>query len=135
MFSQQYIVGLFIVTAIAFALNSVGFLILGIKYAFFLALLAALLSLIPYVGMLVANVLCMTITLISSDKLSNVFWVFIILAVVQFLHNNIGMTLIVGNKVRINGLVTIVGVFVGGALCGVSGMCLAIPGLAFKSNF
>jgi len=40
------------------------------------------------------------------------------------------MPLIVGNKVRINALVTIVGVVIGGALCGVSGMFLAIPGLA-----
>jgi predicted PurR-regulated permease PerM len=54
----------------------------------------------------------------------------VILAVVQFLDNNFGMPLIVGNKVRINALVTIVGVLVGGALCGIPGMFLAIPGLA-----
>ena len=40
------------------------------------------------------------------------------------------MPMIVGNKVRINALVTIVGVLVGGALCGIPGMFLAIPGLA-----
>jgi len=40
------------------------------------------------------------------------------------------MPLIVGNKVRINALVTIIGVLVGGTLCGIPGMFLAIPGLA-----
>jgi predicted PurR-regulated permease PerM len=40
------------------------------------------------------------------------------------------MPLVVGNKVRINALVTIIGVLIGGALCGVPGMFLAIPGLA-----
>lgn len=40
------------------------------------------------------------------------------------------MPMIVGSKVRINALVTIVGVLVGGALCGVPGMFLSIPGLA-----
>ncbi len=128
--SQQYLVGLLIETIIVFTLNSIGFLILGVKYGFFLALLAALLNLIPYVGMLVANVLCMAITLVSSDKLSSVLWVGLILAIVQLWDNNFGMTFIVGNKVRINGLVTIIGVFAGGALCGVLGMFLAIPGLA-----
>jgi predicted PurR-regulated permease PerM len=128
--SQQYLMGLFIETVIVFTLNSVGFLILGVKYAFFLALLAALLNLIPYVGMLVANVLCMTITLVSSDNLSHVLWVGIILAIVQLWDNNFGMTFIVGNKVRINGLVTIIGVLAGGALCGIPGMFLAIPALA-----
>lgn len=128
--SQQYLLGLLIETVIVFAFNSIGFLLVGIKYTFFLALVAALLNLIPYVGMLVANLLCMTITLISSDQLLQVVWVGVILALVQLWDNNLGMTFIVGNKVRINGLVTIIGVLVGGALCGVPGMFLAIPGLA-----
>ena len=80
--------------------------------------------------MLVANILCMVITLVSSDVIGNVVWVGVILALVQFLDNNFGMPLIVGNKVRINALVTILGVLVGGALCGIPGMFLAIPGLA-----
>ena len=128
--AQQYITGLLIETTIVFTLNSIGFLILGIKYAIFLALLAALLNLIPYVGMLVANIMCMAITLITSENISDVLWVGIILAAVQFIDNNFGMPLIVGNKVRINALVTIIGVLVGGALCGIPGMFLAIPGLA-----
>jgi predicted PurR-regulated permease PerM len=128
--AQQYITGLLIETTIVFTLNSIGFLILGIKYAIFLALLAALLNLIPYVGMLVANIICMVVTLVSSENISDVLWVGIILAAVQFIDNNFGMPMIVGNKVRINALVTIVGVLVGGALCGIPGMFLAIPGLA-----
>ena len=128
--AQKYLTGLLIETSLVFALNMIGFLSVGIKYAVFLALLAALLNLIPYVGMLVANVLCMMITLVSSDVMSNVLWVGVILALVQFLDNNFGMPLIVGNKVRINALVTILGVLVGGALCGIPGMFLAIPGLA-----
>jgi predicted PurR-regulated permease PerM len=62
--------------------------------------------------------------------LGDVLWVGIILAAVQFIDNNFLMPMIVGSKVRINALVTIVGVLVGGALCGVPGMFLSIPGLA-----
>ena len=40
------------------------------------------------------------------------------------------MPLIVGNKVRINALVTLLGVLIGGTLCGIPGMFLAIPALA-----
>jgi len=128
--AQKYISGLSIETTIVFALNSIGFLILGIKYAIFLALLAALLNLIPYVGMLVASILCMVITLASSDSTSTVIWVGVVLLIVQILDNQFGMPLIVGNKVRINALATIIGVLLGGALCGFPGMFLAIPGLA-----
>lgn len=128
--AQYYIVGLSIETALVFALNVIGFLILGIKYAVFLALLAALLNLIPYVGILTANVICMFITLVSSDTPTDAIWVGVVLAVVQFFDNNFGMPMIVGNKVKINALVTILGILIGGAICGIPGMFLAIPALA-----
>lgn len=128
--AQKYVTGLLIETTIVFVLNTTGFLILGIKYAIFLALLAALLNLIPYVGMLVANVFCMMVTLLSSDDASKVLWVGVVLAGVQIIDNNFTMPWIVGNKVRINALATIIGVLIGGALCGIPGMFLAIPGLA-----
>jgi len=128
--SQRYIAGLLIETTIVFSLNTIGFLILGIKYAIFLALFAALLNLIPYIGMLIANVFCVLITLITSENPADALWVAGILALVQFFDNNIGMPLIVGNNVRINALVTILGVLIGGALCGIPGTFLAIPALA-----
>jgi predicted PurR-regulated permease PerM len=128
--AQHYIMGLLIETMLVFILNVAGFLILGIKYPVLLALFAAILNLIPYVGILVANVICMLITLASSYDISNVIWVGVILGFVQVLDNNFGMPLIVGNKVKINALATIIGVLIGGALCVVSGMFLAIPALA-----
>ncbi|MBL7835011.1 MAG: AI-2E family transporter [Cyclobacteriaceae bacterium] len=130
MVARAYVLGLFIETVLVFALNVVGFLILGIRYAVFLALLAALLNNIPYIGIMVANVICILITLVSSENATDAIWVGAILGVVQFLDNNFGMPLIVGNKVKINALVTIVGILIGGVICGVPGMFLAIPGLA-----
>lgn len=130
--TQSFIVGLMIEMAVVFGLNATGFLILGIKYALFLALISAILNLVPYVGMLVANLFCMLITLISSEVMlmSEVIWVGIILGFVQFIDNNFLMTLIVGSKVRINALVTLLGVLVGGWLFGIPGMFLSIPGMA-----
>lgn len=128
--ARAYVLGLFIETVLVFALNVTGFLILGIRYAVFLALLAALLNNIPYIGIMIANVICILITLVTAEQPTDAIWVGAILAVVQFLDNNFGMPLIVGNKVKINALVTIVGILIGGAICGVSGMFLAIPGLA-----
>jgi predicted PurR-regulated permease PerM len=129
--AQHYVTGLLIETTIVFALNSIGFLILGIQYPIFLALLAAILNLVPYIGILVANVLCMATTLLTSDSIGDVVWVGVILGMVQIFDNNFGMPLIVGNKVKINALVTIIGVLIGGALCGIPGTFLAIPTIAF----
>src|SRR5690606_13728839 len=128
--SQSFITGLLIDVVIVFALNSTGFLILGIKYALFLALTAALLHLVPYIGMIAANIFCMLITLVSSENISDVLWVGLVLALVQLVDNNFLMPFIVGSKVRINAMATLIGVLVGGALCGIPGMFLAIPGIA-----
>jgi predicted PurR-regulated permease PerM len=126
----KYVVGLLIELAIVFSLNSTGFLIFGVPYPIFLALVAALLNIVPYIGMLVANIFCIIITLISSENISDIFVVAGVLAGVQIIDNNILMPLVVGNKIRINALAIITGVLVGGALAGVPGMFLAIPGIA-----
>ena len=127
---QGYMVGLLLELAIVTILNTLGFLIIGVEYAVFLGLLAAVLNLIPYIGMLIAAVLCMAVTLTTSDNLGDVVWVGVILIVVQFIDNNFIMPYVVSSKVRINALVSIIGVLVGGALAGISGMFLSIPGIA-----
>jgi predicted PurR-regulated permease PerM len=127
---QGYMVGLLIEMGIVAALNAAGFFIIGIKYAIFLAVLAAILNMIPYVGMLVATVLCMAITLTTSTQIADIIWVAVALTIVQFIDNNFLMPYIVSSKVRINALVSIIGVLIGGALAGVSGMFLSIPGIA-----
>ena len=127
---QSYMVGLLIELAIVATINSLGFLAFGIKYAIFLGLFAAILNLIPYIGMLIASIFCMLITLTSSTNLNNVLWVAVILTVVQFIDNNFIMPKVVSSKVKINALLSIICVLIGGAIAGVSGMFLSIPLLA-----
>ena len=128
--SQRYIVGLVTDMAIVCALYASGFLVLGIKYALFLALVAAIFNLLPYIGMIIANLFCMLITLVSSENMTDVVWVAVIILVGHLIDNNFLLPRIVGSKVKINALVTLLGVLVGGAVCGVPGMFLSVPALA-----
>lgn len=127
---QNYMVGLMIEMGIVAAINFLGFAIIGIEYAIFLAVFAAILNLIPYIGMLIASIFCMLVTLTTSDQISDAIWTLVVLWVVQFIDNNILMPKIVGSKVKINALITILAVLIGGALLGISGTFLAIPGIA-----
>ena len=127
---QGYMTGLIIEMGIVAAINAAGFMIVGIRYAIFLGVLAAILNMIPYIGMLIASIFCMLITLTSSTQLSDIIWVVVILTLVQFIDNNIIMPKVVSSKVKINALITILGVLIGGALAGVSGMFLSIPAIA-----
>lgn len=127
---QSYVVGLLIETACVAALNSIGLLILGVQYAVLLGIIAAILNLIPYIGGLVATLLTVLVTFGNQPDVSVMFGVLGVFLFVQFIDNNLLVPLIVGSKVRVNALVSIVGVLVGGALAGVSGMFLSIPAIA-----
>lgn len=127
---QSYMVGLLIETACVAALNSVGLLMLGVQYSILLGIMAAILNLVPYIGGLVATVLTVVITFSNNPEISIILGVVGVFLLVQFIDNNILVPLIVASKVRVNALVSIVGVLIGGALAGVSGMFLSIPAIA-----
>lgn len=125
---RMYILGLLLEIAIVAALTTLGLWIIGVKYALFLGLLVALLNLIPYVGILVANALSCLISLSNNpDIQQSVLGVLLVIGIVQLIDNNILLPRIVGSKVRINALASILCVIIGGSLAGVPGMFLAIP--------
>jgi len=127
---QNYMLGLLIEMGIVALINFIGFKIIGIDYAIFLAVFAAVLNLIPYIGMLIASIFCALVTLTTSPNPIDAVWSLVVLWIVQFFDNNLLMPKIVGSKVKINALITILGVLIGGALCGISGTFLSIPGIA-----
>ncbi len=127
---QNYIVGLMIQFTYMTILLGVTLLVFGINYAFLIAVIFAILNLIPYVGALIGNIIGVLLTLSSTPDLSAVFTVLIIISVVQLLDNNILMPFIVGSKIRINALASLFGVFIGGALAGIPGMFLSLPFMA-----
>lgn len=133
---KSYIGGLIIQITYMTILMGIALTIFGIPHAILIAIIFAFLNLIPYIGALIGNLIGVLLTISSSQELGPVFTVLIVIAVVQFLDNNILMPRIVGSKVKINALASIVAVFVGGKLAGISGMFLSLPILAiFKIIF
>ena len=123
---QSYLMGLIFEAGIVAVLNWVGLLIIGVQYALLLAVIGALLNLIPYIGMMIATILPMVIALATGEP-SDALWVLALYAFVQFLDNNFIVPRVVASRVQLNALVSIVVVMIGGALWGVQGMFLAIP--------
>jgi predicted PurR-regulated permease PerM len=127
---KSYLVGLLIqITYITILLGGL-LLIFGIKHAILIGAIFAILNLIPYVGALIGNLIGVMLTVSSTQEVGPIFIVLGTIAFVQFLDNNILMPRIVGSKVKINALATIVGVIIAGALAGVSGMFLSLPVIA-----
>ncbi|MBC8034814.1 MAG: AI-2E family transporter [Chitinophagaceae bacterium] len=127
---KSYLIGLLIQITYITILLGVVLMILGIEHALLIGVIFAILNLIPYVGALLGNLIAVLLTLTSSQELGPILTVLIVIAAVQFLDNNILMPRIVGSKVKINALATIIGVIIGGAIAGVSGMFLSLPIIA-----
>lgn len=123
---QSYLIGLLLEAALVATLNSVGLLIIGVDYAILLGIIGAILNLIPYIGGIIAISLPM-IMAITTQSPGAALAVLILYLVVQILDNNLFVPKIVASKVKINALVSIIVVLIGGALWGVGGMFLSIP--------
>ncbi|MEC4005728.1 AI-2E family transporter [Flavobacterium sp. SUN052] len=127
---KSYIFGLILEMVFVSVLTSIGLMIIGIKYAIVLGIITGILNLIPYIGILFAGVLTIIASLTGSSDLSIVVGVIVVNVVVQLIDNNILVPLVVSSKVQINAIATIIGILIGGALAGISGMFLAIPIIA-----
>jgi predicted PurR-regulated permease PerM len=97
---QSYIVGLLIEMGIVAVLTTTGLMIIGVPYAI---LLGTITEFTAALGVIVVN------------------------SIVQLIDNNFLVPKVVASKVKLNALVSILAVFIGGAIGGVMGMFLAIP--------
>ena len=128
---RSYMVGLLIEMGIVATANSTGLILLGIKYAIFFGVLAGVLNLIPYIGMFTATLFTVLVTLTTTDNTSDVVWIVVIFYSIHIVDVNVLMPKIVASRLRINALISILGVVIGGTLTGISGLFLSIPAIAF----
>ena len=126
---QGYISGLFLVTLIIAALNTIGLLALGIEHAIFFGILSGVLTIIPYVGIIIGALFPIIMALITKDNIWYALGVVIVFSIVQFLEGNFITPRITGSKVSINALAAIIALLIGGKLLGIAGMILAVPGI------
>ncbi|MGQ7944257.1 AI-2E family transporter [Flavobacterium sp. WC2509] len=127
---NNYIISLILEMVIVSVLTSFGLWIIGVKYFILLGLITGILNLIPYIGILIAGVITLLASLTGSGETSIILGILIVNIIVQLIDNNILVPLIINSKVEINAFVSIIGIIVGGASAGISGMFLAIPLLA-----
>ena len=128
---RSYMVGLLIEMGIVATANSTGLILLGVKYAIFFGVLAGILNLIPYIGMFTATLFTVLVTLTTTDNTSDIIWIVVIFYSIHIVDVNVLMPKIVASRLRINALISILGVVIGGTLTGISGLFLSIPAIAF----
>ncbi len=125
--SRKYMRGVLLVIVILGVLNSIGFLLLGLKYAVLLGFAIGLLNVIPYVGVMIGSLIPIVIALVTKDSVMYAVGAFGVCLITQFLENNFITPKIVGSSVSVNPLASIAALIGFGLLWGVVGMVLAIP--------
>ena len=110
--------------------NSILFLLIGIKYAVFLGVFTGILNIMPFIGIYSGMIFCALVTLTTSASFTQIVWIFVGLLAIHFVDSNFLMPRIVGSKVKINALMTILGAIFGGILIGIPGVFLALPTIA-----
>ncbi len=124
---QRYLIALLLEAAVIAVLNSLGLLIIGIDYAIILGIIGAILNAIPYIGGIIATALPIMIAIATKDSFSYALYILIAYILIQFIDNNYLLPKLVASRVKINALISVVAVIIGGQLWGITGMFLSIP--------
>lgn len=105
----------------------ITFLLFGLPHALLLTLFGAVISIIPYLGALISSVLPILFSLIYFDSLQKIIFFSAVIIVIQLIESNVLEPLILGKEVKLNALVIIVAIVVGGLIWGLAGMILFVP--------
>ncbi len=125
--TQNYIIGMITVITLLAALNAIGLWIVGIEHALFFASFAAILAVIPYIGIIIGSFPAIIFALLFTDSLLNPLAVVGVFAIVQFLEGNFITPNVIGSRVSINPFMALLALIIGGQLWGISGMILFVP--------
>jgi predicted PurR-regulated permease PerM len=125
--SQNYLTGRALSILLFTALFTTGFLIIGLKGAFLLAFIAALLTIIPYIGSIIGGLFPFAVALVTEDSTSVAVGALAVIAIIQGIDNYFIEPYIIGGEVNISAFFTILILLIGGLIWGVAGMILFLP--------
>lgn len=130
---QRYLLGKFLLITILAIIYSIGLGISGVENFIIVSALAALLTIIPYIGNIIGFVLAIGLGYLTSGEIGVLIGIIATFSVGQFVESYILEPYIVGDKVNLNPFVDILAVIAGGILWGIVGMILAVPLLAIAN--
>ncbi|MBX6351826.1 MAG: AI-2E family transporter [Thermoflavifilum sp.] len=124
----RYVRGQLLVMLAVFLLTYAGLLVVGMPYAFVLALIVGITNVIPYLGPFLGAAPGLLLALTISPWLA--LKVLIVNVVVQQCEGNLISPQIMGRTLDLHPLAIVAAVIIGGELAGVLGLVLAVPTLA-----
>lgn len=106
-------------------LSYVSLLILGVRYALVLALLAGVLEIVPFIGPITSGIPAVVLAYAQSPL--KAIMVLVIYIIIQQSENHILVPKILGKSIGVSPLIVIIAVLVGAKLGGIMGALVAVP--------
>ena len=131
---SRYFIGLLVQITVLFIIYTLVLLIFGIPNAVTIALVCALLNIIPYLGPIIGTVLIIFLTMTSnldasfaSVTLPKTIYVFVGFTVGQLIDNFLTQPYVFSTSVKSHPLEIFIIILIGGLLFGPLGMIIAVP--------
>lgn len=126
--SRAYFQGLIKLTVLDTLTLAAGLWLLGIPSPFALGLICAVLAWIPYVGSILGGLLVVLVAATDfPDAPGMAYWTVALFLLVRLLDDFVYMPLTIGKSLALHPLVTVLMIFVGGAVAGIAGLMLVLP--------
>jgi predicted PurR-regulated permease PerM len=123
--TSRYMLGNIVISVICGTVYGITALILGLPYPLALAVIAAILDLVPNIGATIAGVIIGIVALSVSLEALIVF--LIVIVVYQQIENYILQPTIIGKAAKISGFTVLASVLAFGALFGLVGAIIGVP--------
>lgn len=127
---QQYLVGKLILMALLAVVYSIGLGFSGVSNFILVSLIAAVLTLIPYIGNIIGMALAFTFGYLTSGEIGVLIGILATFTIAQFVESYILQPYVVGDKVDLHPFFVILAVVLGNVIWGVTGMIIAVPVMA-----
>ena len=126
--ARLYFQGLIKLTVLDAVCLAVGLLVIGVSAPLLLGLATAVLAWVPYVGSVLG---CLLVVLVAATDYpgdaSVAYSAIGLFLFVRLLDDFVFMPLTIGRSLRLHPLLTVLMIFVGGAVAGVAGLMLVLP--------
>ena len=126
---RQYVIGNFLVALVSAGLITPVFYMVGLRFWLIMGLLAAFLSLIPYIGVVLALLPPLLLALVQPDykHVAPFVIIAVTVVVVHFVAINLLTPKLVGRRVKLNALTVTMAMLFWGWFWGGIGLILAVP--------
>lgn len=125
--APQYLLGKLMLMGLLAILYSIGLGISGVDNFILVSVIAAILTLIPYVGNILGFTMAVAFGFLSSGDTAVLIGIALTFTITQFVESYVLQPFIVGDRVDVHPFFVIVSVIAGNLIWGIIGMILAIP--------